>query len=246
MKPMIWEGVALVGDSVDDSGNNIYYEADFNATVVGITPVFTFDKYEQADIGNWADGLAKDDSNHIDSTMVGYNFGDVSLKLTMEDGLLGSESSDVWNSANSYYTNIGYIKDKFSGSLTYGYGKSELSSNTLISQMSDVHAIGAEAKWTETLNGNTNLWFGLDVPLKIMSGDFTIESPKFTDDGYVTSSMNQSLKPSGAEINYMTGIDMETGSGWKVDAYAGLTTDTGHIKSDKIDSFVKLDAVFEF
>jgi len=239
-------GVALVGDSVDDSGNSIYYEADFNATVVGIVPVFTFDKFEQANIGNWVVGFAKDDNNHINSTMAGYNFGNTSLKLTMEDGLLGSESSDVWNSANSYYSNIGYIKDKFSGSLTYGYGKSDLSSNTLISQMSDVHAIGAEAKWTESLNGNTSLWFGLDMPLKIMSGDFTVESPKFTDDGYVTSSMSQSLKPSGTEVNYMTGVNMETKSGWKIDSYVGMTTDTGHIKSDKIDSFVKFDAAFSF
>jgi subtilisin family serine protease len=239
-------GVALVGDSVDDSGDRIYYEADFNTTVVGVAPVFTFDKYEQANVGNWVVGFAKDDSNHIDSTMAGYNFGDVSLKLTMEDGLLGSESSDVWNSVNSYYTNIGYTKDKFSGSLTYGYGKSELSNNTLISQMSGVHAIGAEAKWTETLSSKTSLWFGLDVPLKIMSGDFTVESPKFTDDGYVVSSTSQSLKPSGIEVNYMTGVNMETRSGWKVDAYAGLTTDSGHVKTDDVDSFVKFDITLRF
>ena len=239
-------GVALVGDSVDDSGDRIYYEADFNTTVAGIAPVFTFDKYEQANVGNWIVGFAKDDSNHIDSTMAGYNFGDVSLKLTMEDSLLGSESSDVWDSANSYYTNIGYTKDKFSGSLTYGYGKSELSNNTLISQMSDVHAIGAEARWTEALSSKTSFWFGLDVPLKIMSGDFTVESPKFIDDGYVVSSTRLSLKPSGIEVNYMTGVNMETESGWKIDAYAGLTTDSGHVKSNNIDSFVKLDALIEF
>lgn len=239
-------GVALVGDSVDDDGNSIYYEADFNTTVVGISPVFTFDKYEKVNVGNWVVGFSKDDSYNIDSTMAGYNFGDVSLKLTMEDGLLGSESSDVWNSANSHYTNIGYTKDKFSGSLTYGYGKSELSNNTLISQISDVHAIGAEAKWTEVLSSKTNLWFSLDVPLKITSGDFTVETPKFIDDGYLITSTNQSLKPSGTEINYMAGVNMEAGSGWKVDAYVGLTTDSGHVKSNNVDSFIKVNALIEF
>jgi hypothetical protein len=44
----------------------------------------------------------------------------------------------------------------------------------------------------------------------------------------------------------MTGVNMETRSGWKVDAYAGLTTDSGHVKTDDVDSFVKFDITLRF
>lgn len=139
--------------------------------------------------------------------MVGYKLTkDSKIKFSYDDTLLGTEGEGALSlgSAKTYYIdfeknlyNEDDINVKFSS--TYAYGKSSTAENSMITDISAIHAIGGKlnAKYKD-------FGIGYEIPLRTIKGEMTLTTPTGVDiDGNIIyTKTNTELNPNSFEQKY--------------------------------------------
>lgn len=236
--------VTLIGESTDDEGNPIYYDADFSDDIVGVAPVFSFEGFQKTKVGNTVFGI-QGDTGEIKNLMVGYEKNGLSVNLAHTRDLFGTKDSSMFGESRTIYTKVGYEKNGLSASLTYAYGSSDSGSNGLITDVSGISAMGFDARFSKKSSNDTSWYVSASVPLRVVKGEMGISTSTLSTAGIQQISTSQSLSPNSTEVNLMTGVNHEYGN-WSFSGMAGATTNAGHNSNNGIDSFVNMGVKLKF
>jgi subtilisin family serine protease len=140
--------------------------------------------------------------------MIGYKYNnDNKIRLSFDNKtLFGMESDGAFKTKNSYTSYLNYENNIREGEnillttdLTYGYGNSETSDESLIKNISSVHALGGSIK--ASYDG---LGVGYKIPLRTIKGDMTFNTPTGIDynGNIIYNSFSTKLSPNSFEQTY--------------------------------------------
>lgn len=185
-----------------------YYNRDFTVNLTdsigttGTSPI-DFDNFLSFNYKNMIFGV---DQLH-NMIMLGFKLSkDSSIKLSYDDSFLGTQSQGALNlgRGSSYY--LGYDKElrlnddvKINLSSTYAFATSDTAANSLIQNVSDVHAISGEINAMYK-----NFGFGYEIPLRAIKGEMTFNTPTALDNqgNVIYSKLNADLKPDTFQQTY--------------------------------------------
>lgn len=183
-------GMALQSfESLDNTIVLDSYQRDFKVNMTSAVAAtqsnsIDFDEFANTHIGNLIVGV----NTLTNDGVIGWQF-DKSLSVvgTSTHDLFGTTATGALglDGTKTYYLNAKKIVDmddfKLEGQLTYGYGKANASSGSLVSDVSGVHGVGAKAKVSYDGYG-----VSYEIPMRVVSGnmDFSIPTSQ-TADGYV-------------------------------------------------------------
>ena len=236
--------VALIGSATDDADNPIYYDADFSDDIVGVAPSFSFEGFQKTKIGNTVVGIQSEAGN-IKNLMVGYEKNGLSVNFAQTQDLLGTSDSSMFGDARTIYTNIGYEKNGLSTSVTYAYGSADSGSNSLVSNVSGVSAVGIDARYGLKSSKDTSWYVSAAVPLRVVRGEMGISTSTLSTAGIQQASTTHSLRPDSTEVNLVTGVNHRSGN-WSLSGLAGATTNASHNSNNGVNSFVNFEAKLKF
>jgi len=185
------------------------YNRDFNAGLAssvysdGSTPI-NFDNFMMFHFGKVLFGV---DQQKV-LPMIGYDFSrDFSIRLSVDDKtLLGMQTDGAFKTGTgrTVYTNAKYSflnESDFKASVegTYAYGKASASGDSLIVDITPVHAVGGKIKASYDGFGT-----GFEIPLRTFSGSMTFNMPKDIDNNgnVITTKATASLAPKTFEHTY--------------------------------------------
>jgi len=176
----------------DDWGRDFNVDMT-NAISIDSRKVFSFDNYFTMNYGDLIIGF----DQLRESAAIGYRLSknnkvmfsfDKTLFGSSGDGSLGFDNSITYYGALMGGTNIDEDL-RLAYELDYGYGKASPTENSLISNISNIHAMGGSLK-----GYYKNFGLGYRIPLTTVSGDMTLSVPVSRNiDGtinYLTSDEN--------------------------------------------------------
>jgi subtilisin family serine protease len=178
-----------------------YYNRDFkmnmtsNIATSGTSPV-DFENFMATNYGNILIGV--DQSRNL--AMIGYKINGTSkLRFSFDNTLLGMKSDGAFSIGQAYTSYLNYEKQfnvtediKIKANGTYAYATASTTDNSLISDISTVHALGGKVK---AMYDNFGLAY--EVPLRAVKGSMNFNTPTSVDSsGNVTNSnLTASLSP---------------------------------------------------
>ncbi len=185
------------------------YNRDFNAGLTsvvssdGSSPI-NFDNFVAFHFGKVLFGVDQQKS----LPMIGYNMsGDLSVRMSVDDKtLLGMQTDGAFKIGTGYtvYTNVKYSLlngEDFKASIEgiYAYGKASSIEDSLITDITPVHAVGGKFKASYDGFGA-----GFEVPLRTVNGSMTFNTPTGIDSNgnVITTKASANLAPNTFEHNY--------------------------------------------
>lgn len=214
--PTVNVKVENVAFSRDDYQGRYNSEVDYAVTQFSDAVVFNRDAfsfkdykhfvaYETSENRGMMLGISgnTDVDKHIESPVgIGWLFDDFALMVANDNSILGFEKSRMFDYKNptTTYVNLGYRKQLMDNvmlysDLLYAYGDSRLGENVTLS---DIHALGFNAKLNYTPLENHNFVFSFDMPLHIESG-----YSKFVEYGMQGPyNLNVDMSPEGRHMDF--------------------------------------------
>jgi subtilisin family serine protease len=180
------------------------YQRDFKVNMSSAVTTTTnssinFDDFASTYIGDLIVGV----NTLTNDGVVGWQFDKtLSLVGTYTNDLFGTSSSGALgiDNAQTYYLNAKKIVDmddiRLEGQVTYGYGKANATTGSLVSDISSVQGLGGKAKASYSGYG-----VSYEIPMRVISGemDFSIPTSRTTD-GYVNyQNISTKLSPNALE-----------------------------------------------
>jgi len=213
--PTVNVKVESVAMSRDDRGR-FASEVDYAVTQFSDSVVFNRDAFSFKDYKHFVayetsenrgmmlgiSGNTDVDKHIVSPVGIGWLFDDFALMVANDNSILGFEKSRTFDYKNptTTYVNLGYRKQLMNNvmlysDLLYAYGDSQPGDNVT---MSDIHALGFNAKLNYTPLENHSVVFSVDMPLHIESG-----AGKFVEYGMQGPyNLNVDMSPEGRHIDF--------------------------------------------
>jgi len=190
---------AVVLDDFDRAFN-----IDLTKAVVVTNSKYNFGEFKQLNAGNFKLGLKEGTSE----VTVGYTLGDLTIHYGQAAGMFGTVSSGALNTEN---TRTHYFRGLLGNSewtgwgawLDYGVSPGTKNSNSLISETSSFHGIGAGVQYGWSIDKKSDARVRLSSPISVVKGSMNLHVPvaRDMDGNIIYHNEKVNIKPSEREVN---------------------------------------------
>lgn len=216
------------------------YSLDMTEAVGLLASTYSFNNYRTANVGKLIFGLQEISMEGHQPAVFGYQFTPhAHILVGQEKGIFGAVGSGALSmgEGNTWYTRLSYSDKhqnlRYTLNLDYGYSPGHGVSNSYITRVSALHALGFGAKVSTQIDKD-ELTITLNSPISVVTGSASLSvSNGRTLDGEITYAHSQlGLTPNAREYTLGVSYQQHLNKNQTITWDAGRSFNTNHIEGN--------------